>query len=456
MKKVESKENFTADRIAKFKCEPDKQQKIFWDAKTPGLGLRVTVAGAKSYIFESRLHGKTLRITIGDVRTYSIGKAQEIASDYKALTNKGIDPRHQKAQQKAANEVKNAELARQTVTFGEAWAAYIEANKSSWGERHMDDHVRLSAAGGEKKKRGDGETVAGPLASLLSVRLADLTSENLAAWLTEESKFRPTSTALSYRLLRAFIRWTEGKAEYRGLIGVDAYKAQEVRKAIPKGQTKDDCLQREQLASWFDAVRKLNNPVISSYLQALLLTGARREELLGLRWEDIDFKWQSLTIRDKVEGQRVIPLTPYVASLLLDLKRRNATSPTVRQLRKMTQRGEEFKPSPWVFYSRTSEKGRLAEPRTAHNRAVALAGLPHLTLHGLRRSFGTLCEWVEVPTGISAQIMGHKPSAIAEKHYRRRPLDLLRMWHIKIEAWILEQAGVDFVPPVQLGLRVVS
>jgi intergrase/recombinase len=38
-----------------------------------------------------------------------------------------------------------------------------------------------------------------------------------------------------------------------------------------------------------------------------------------------------------------------------------------------------------------------------------------------------------VPTGIVAQIMGHKPSALAEKHYRRRPLDLLRKWHEKIE-----------------------
>jgi hypothetical protein len=37
--------------------------------------------------------------------------------------------------------------------------------------------------------------------------------------------------------------------------------------------------------------------------------------------------------------------------------------------------------------------------------------------------------------------MGHKPSATVEKHYRRRPLDLLRMWHVKIEGWILEQVS---------------
>jgi hypothetical protein len=64
-------------------------------------------------------------------------------------------------------------------------------------------------------------------------------------------------------------------------------------------------------------------------------------------------------------------------------------------------------------------------------------------LHGLRRSFGTLAEWVECPAGVVAQIMGHKPSATAEKHYRQRPLDLLRLWHCRIEAWILAEAGIE-------------
>jgi intergrase/recombinase len=78
-----------------------------------------------------------------------------------------------------------------------------------------------------------------------------------------------------------------------------------------------------------------------------------------------------------------------------------------------------------------------------------------VSLHGLRRSFSTLSEWVEMPTGIVAQVQGHKPSAIAEKHYKKRPLDLLRMWHEKLEAWILEQAGVPFTRPgdkAQLGV----
>jgi integrase len=65
-------------------------------------------------------------------------------------------------------------------------------------------------------------------------------------------------------------------------------------------------------------------------------------------------------------------------------------------------------------------------------------------------------KWLEIAAGVVAQIMGHKPSATAEKHYTVRPLDLLRLHHKKIEAWILEQAGVTFDAKAEPGaLRVV-
>lgn len=54
-----------------------------------------------------------------------------------------------------------------------------------------------------------------------------------------------------------------------------------------------------------------------------------------------------------------------------------------------------------------------------------------------------------------AQIMGHKQSATAEKHYTVRPLDLLRVWHSRYEAWILEQAGIEFQQK-QSGLKLVT
>ena len=76
--------------------------------------------------------------------------------------------------------------------------------------------------------------------------------------------------------------------------------------------------------------------------------------------------------------------------------------------------------------------------------------------HGLRRSFESLTECLELSVGVVAQIQGHKPSATAEKHYTVRPLELLRLHHERIEAWMLEQAGIVFdAKAAPGGLRAV-
>lgn len=458
-----AKEKFTAGRVRDFRCESGKSQSFLWDTGAPGLGLRATAKGTKraddaekagktkipnegkSYIFQAKLNGQAIRITIGAPDTWPIQEAQAEARRLKVIIDNGQDPRQVKAAgleaeqdardaRQAEAEAKQTEAERQGLTLGEVWPLYVNARKSKWSAGHLQNHMTLTAAGGEPKKRGKGLTVAGPMASLMPLALADLTGERVAAWLEKEAADRPTNAAQSYRLLRAFIRWAADMPAYRGIVAAEAYSASKVREAVPKSQAADgDGLQREQLQTWFDAVRRIGNPVISAYLQCLLLTGARREELAALRWVDVDFQWRSMTIKDKVEGSRTIPLTPYASGLMAALPRRNE----------------------YVFSSPAAASGYIEEPRIAHTKALAAAGLPHVSLHGLRRSFGTLCEWVEMPSGISAQIMGHKPSALAEKHYRRRPLDLLRKWHDMIEAWMLEQAGIDFVP-VQAGLRVVK
>ena len=455
-----AKIHFTAGEIAKVACPAGQAQAFYWDDDANGLALRVTSAGAKAFVYQGKLDGRTVRLTLGSPKDWPLesqwgkdaeGKrveirrgAREEARRLRVLMDQGIDPRQQDAEQRAKRKAARMEAQRHTLTLGDAWPLYLAARKAKWSERHYQDHLRLAAPGGEKRRVGGGLTVAGPLATLMPLPLAELTASKIAEWLKTEAIKRPTSAAQSYRKLRTFIRWAADMPEYGGLIALEAYSARIVRDAVPSSRAKEgDCLQREQLPAWFEAVRKIHNPVISTYLQALLLTGARREEMAGLHWQDVDFQWRSLTIRDKTEGTRVIPLPHYLASLLLNLKRINETPPP-RAMR--GQQAQEWKPSAWVFFSKTAASGRIEEPRIAHVKALAVAGLPHVSLHGLRRSFGTLCEWVEMPNGISAQIMGHKPSALAEKHYRRRPLDLLRLWHDKIEAWMLKQAGIDFVP----------
>ncbi|RFC31626.1 MAG: Integrase [Candidatus Nitrotoga sp. SPKER] len=429
-------ENFTAERVANFKCQPDKKQSIYWDGKEPGLGLRVTYTGTKAFIFETALNGKTIRMTIGDSRTWGIGNAQREAKRLKAMTDQGIDPRQVIADGIAAKKKEAAALSakevRETITLGMMWPEYISAKQSKWGALHLHDHIKAMQTGGEKRTRSHKLTEPGALASLATLRLVDLTPELMAEWGKVEGAKRPARARNARTLLSTFLNWCAAHPTYKDIVTSNSAQSPKAREHLGKPKPKNDALQREQLPAWFAAVKHIGNFVISSYLQALLLTGARPNELITTRWIDVDFQWNSLTIKDKVEGMRVIPLTPYVAHILSTLPRRNE----------------------WVFSSLTAASGHLVEPRIAHDKACAIAGLD-VTLHGLRRSFASLCEWIEMPVGIAAQIQGHKPQGVREKHYIRRPLDLLRMWHVKIEAWILEQAGIEFMAG-QTGLRVVK
>jgi integrase len=119
--------------------------------------------------------------------------------------------------------------------------------------------------------------------------------------------------------------------------------------------------------------------------------------------------------------------------------------------RRQVKAAKAGKDAPVPEVSQSSFTGHITEPNHAHTAACTVAGIDGLTLHGLRRSFKSLTEWLEIPAGVVAQLMGHKPSATAEKHYTVRPLDLLRVHHEKIEAWILEQAGIVFDPTAELG-----
>lgn len=431
--------DLTVGAIERLTCPAGKSQAFLRDTKAPGLRVRVTVAGAKSFVFEAKLNRQTIRRTIGSVKAWSIEAARAESNRLRVTLDGGSDPREIDRQQEATRISDRAVALVQAVTVGEVWGVYLAERRQHWGDRHYGDHVTLSKSGGEVSKRGTdgrGVTIPGPLHPLMAMPLRGLTASVVEAWAAEQAKTRPTSARLSWRLLKAFLTWCAEQQVYAPVLpAVNAAKTKKAREALGKAGVKQDALMREQLPAWFTAVRNIGNPTISAYLQVLLLTGARPGEVLAMRWEDINHQWRGLTIRDKVEGERVIPLTPFVSQLLATLPRRNE----------------------WVFSSNSAKAGALTIPRSPHVCACKVAGLDGLTLHGLRRSFKSLTEWLEIPAGVVAQIMGHKPSATAEKHYTVRPLDLLRVHHERIEAWILEQAAVPFMADAEPGkLRAVN
>lgn len=425
-----NKIKFTTGRVENFTVLPGQIQSLQWDSATPGLGQLVSKTSS-AYVFQSRFDGKAFRLTIGKTAVWRLSDAQNEARRLQVMVDSGQDPRQVKAAAlaatKAADTAQQLAAARDGLTVATAWATYLAEHKDKWSDGHYANHVNLAAAGGVKKVRGKGDTIKGPLHSLMDLPLPSLTPERIESWLATETASRATSAAIGFRLLRAFASWAADIPAYSGLIAANAFTSRKVRASVPGNAVKhNDSLQREQLAPWFAAVRAIDNTMLSTYLQGLLITGARRNELATLLWADVDTQWGKMTIRDKVEGDRTIPLTPYLASLFALLPRLNG----------------------YVFASPKAASGHVEAPTKTHQKALKAAGLPHVSIHGLRRSFGTLAEWVEVPAGVAAQIMGHRPSAVAERHYIQRSIDMLRMWHDKIEAFMLTEAKITF-PPAQ-------
>lgn len=415
---------FTAGRVSGFKCPPDKKQAFMWDVTAPGLGLRTTPAGKPAYVFQSVYQGKDLRITIGSPAVWSIPKAQEKARELQRLIDEGKDPRDLKREAIAAHAEMQAAAAALALTVGEVWPLYLANGKpkrrDAWKPRYRADLVAMAAPGGEKKKRGKGLTRPGPLYPLLALPLAGVNEDTLKSWYDREAVAGKHQAVRALMMFRGFLRWCAARPEYRNLTDRDAGKAAAIVESLPSNTRRTDALEAAQVPGWWAGVEQLSNRTASVYLRAMLLTGARREELAALTWGAVDFQWRKLTIADKVEDTRTIPLTPYLAQLL-------ATLPRV---------------GPHVFAS-TGKSGRISDTRASHAQVLKHAGIEHLTVHGLRRSFSLLGEAAGAPAGAIAQVMGHKPSATAEG-YRPRSIDALRPFLEQIEAHILNLAGVQF------------
>ena len=117
----------SAGLIERLTCPADKQQTFLRDSKAPGLRVRATSTGAKSFVFEAKLNRQTIRRTIGDVRAWTIEAARIEANRMRVTLDKGADPRELERQQAAE---KAAELEAQF----DAMAYLTEAEEQKIGE----------------------------------------------------------------------------------------------------------------------------------------------------------------------------------------------------------------------------------------------------------------------------------------------------------------------------------
>ena len=300
----------TAGQVDAFTRPTGKPQASLWDTATPTPALRATPTGRKTYVFEARLNGATVRINIGTLTDWPIEKARTRAQELKMLVGGGTDPREVERDRLATKAAAKAAATAQAVTMGDFWPRYLvegkPKRKDAFKPRYRADLEATAAPGGEKKKRGEGNTRPGPLFPLLALALSQVNQDTLKSWFDREALTGKHQAARALMMFRGFMRWCSAKPEYRAMIDRDAGKAAAIVEALPSNTRRTDAIEAAQVPGWWTGVEQLSNRTASVYLRALLLTGAHREEMAALKRADVDLQWRKLTIADKVEATRWI------------------------------------------------------------------------------------------------------------------------------------------------------
>ncbi len=163
----------------------------------------------------------------------------------------------------------------------------------------------------------------------------------------------------------------------------------------PRGRVRflsDD--ERQRL---LDACLVSRNPYLYTVVVLALSTGARRGELLALRWSDVDFKRGILTFRETKNGEtRAVPLTGYA----LDVLTKHA------KIRRLT--------TSLVF---PDNKGmKPLSMRSAFEGAVKRAGISNFRFHDLRHSAASYLAMNGASLGEIAEVLGHKTLAMVKRY----------------------------------------
>ena len=436
VQEANGKLKFSPDGFRRLQIPPGKKEVWIWDPKTKGLAVKLKRNGQPSYYFQSAFAGGTVRMVVGKVATWDLPDAQKEARRLQQIIDGGRDPREVKSEITAKDVAVREEGRQAQITVGEAWLVYLAEGKpkkkDAWSEVYRRTLIDMSKAGGEPYKRGLGTTLPGPLYSLMSLNLVDLSSETIQEWSEVQQKRGRPQAKKAVEILSGFLRWCASRKDYKRLVDGRAARASEIQDQLPtrKNARRTDFIDEAQMAPFFEGIEMAQNKVMSAYVQGLIITGARKMELAKLKWTDVDFRHKRMTIHDKsdhtVARTREIPLTPYLEHLILTSCERRPENP-------------------YVFGSNRTH-GSVIDARKTIKRALEHAGIKHLTPHGMRRTFELMGEAAGCPAGAMDQIAGHSVLSAdnMSEHYKVRTLTQLQPFAILYERFLLACAGISF------------
>jgi integrase len=380
-------------------------QKLYWDDDLKGFGLRAGTVG-KTYIAETKVNGKTVRVTIGKHGVFTAEQARNEARQLLGLMAKKINPNAVRLE----NKIKDLEQEARAITLSEVFHDYLKARKTLKPKTLYDYRRVIEIAFGDWKDK--------PLLSI--------TKDKMAERHTLLGKNQGEAYAnLSMRLLRALFNFAAGRyedAQGRSLIAENPVKRLSQTRAWYRMRRRDSYIKPHELPAWFKAVQRLDNDTVRDYLLLLLFTGLRRQEAARLTWDNVDFKARTLTVTDTKNHQNhTLPLSDFIFDLF-QRRRTNAVSAYV--------------------FPGGGAGGYLVEPRTPMARVIKESEVT-FTLHDLRRTFATCVNNLDHSLSYFSikRLLNHKSNDVTAG-YIQHDIEQLREPMQKITDYILKCAGI--------------
>lgn len=340
------------------------------DLEVPGFGVKVYGSGRKMYAVRYRTTtGRQRMVTLGQHGELTVKQARTKAAAEKVRILDGEDPQ--------------AEKQRQAVEIGTVsklltqWVEdYAKAHRKRWegDEARIDRHIRPK---------------------LGKLALEDVTPDVLASWHRTIGKKAKVEANRCLETLRAAWRWAHGG----GLIADDLPDdpTKRVKKFRERGR--DRWLRKEEVQRLMEATAKQTDPYVRAAVPLFLLTGLRKSELLGAKWEHVDLDRAELRLPETKTGEAQVRLLP---------------APAVRILRELPL----TEGSPYVFPSPKDKTKPRDDIKNPWAEIREKAKLEDITLHDLRRTAGSHMAQAGVPLQVIGEVLGHSHPGVTKLYAR--------------------------------------
>ena len=399
----------TDRQCAALKC-PENIFKVRVAVKHLGFGgLSLEVRAdrqSKAWLYRFRMGEKSCEMTLGSYPAVSLTNARVKHKEAAELVKQGIDPRHHKAALKAENE---AVITMQELH--ERWIAHqrrADEVKPATIKDHADRWRRY---------------LQKPLGK---IRLDHLNRAHLASALDAMREFTKEQTRKSMSTLNGMLDY----ALARGLVDENPMRLlrpKDFAASTPEGRSR--WLTLTELSLLWRAVESKSligrgvaaTSVLSlsmtGVIKTVILTGCRREEAVGLCWDEIDFDkgiWTLPPVRTKNGAGHTIFLSSMMMSLLGDMRVINGQSPFVFASPRTYER-------PLTGHAVSRAIKRLQEPASdTQPEGLLYSKMAEFTLHDLRRTCAShWADTLQADTRVVELMLNHLPADKLVRTYQR-------------------------------------